>query len=190
MVSATLVESLKRLCLSGMAQTLGVRLEEAAANRLNHAEFLELALQDELTIRHERLIARRTKAASFREQKTLEDFDWEFNRTIKKKQIFDLAAGRFVREKRDVLWCGPPGVGKSHLAQAVGLKLVQARYTVLYRSIFDAVRGHVARRGLRGPRQGDGQVSQGGLTDPRRHGHEAVTQAEWRISVRDHHAPA
>ena len=140
MVSATLAESLKKLRLSGMAQTLDVRLEEAMANRLNHAEFLELAVQDELAIRHERLIARRTKAASFREQKTLEDFDWEFNRTIKKKQIFDLAAGRFVREKRDVLWCGPPGVGKSHLAQATGLKLVQAGYTVLYRSIFDAVR--------------------------------------------------
>jgi DNA replication protein DnaC len=140
MVSATLAESLKKLRLSGMAQTLGVRLEEAVANRLNHAEFLELALQDELAIRQERLIARRTKAASFREQKTLEDFDFEFNRSIKKKQIFDLAAGRFVREKRDVLWCGPPGVGKSHLAQAVGLKLIQAGYTVLYRSIFDAVR--------------------------------------------------
>jgi DNA replication protein DnaC len=140
MVSATLAESLKKLRLSGMAQTLDVRLEEATANRLNHAEFLELAVQDELAIRHERLIVRRTKAALFREQKTLEDFDWEFNRTIKKKQIFDLAAGRFVREKRDVLWCGPPGVGKSHLAQATGLKLVQAGYTVLYRSIFDAVR--------------------------------------------------
>jgi len=140
MVSATLAESLKKLRLSGMAQTLDVRLEEAMANRLNHAEFLELAVQDELAIRHERLIARRTKAASFREQKTLEDFDWEFNRTIKKKQIFDLAAGRFVREKRDVLWCGPPGVGKSHLAQATALKLVQAGYTVLYRSIFDLVR--------------------------------------------------
>ena len=140
MVNATLSESLKKLRLSGMVQTLDVRLEEATANRLDHAEFLELALQDELAIRHERLIARRTKAASFRDQKTLEDFDWEFNRTIKKKQIYDLAAGRFVREKRDVLWCGPPGVGKSHLAQATGLKLVQAGHTVLYRSIFDAVR--------------------------------------------------
>ena len=86
------------------------------------------------------LVARRTKIASFREQKTLEDFDWDFNRTIKKKPIYDLAAGAFVRQHKDALFVGPPGVGKSHLAQAIGLTLVKAGYAVLYRSIFDAVR--------------------------------------------------
>ena len=140
MSTATLTDALKRLRLSGLASSLEVRLQEAQANRLDHAEFLELALQDELAVRHDRLIARRTKAASFREQKTLEDFDWDFNRSIKKKPIFDLAAGGFVREHRDVLLCGPPGVGKSHLAQSIGLRLVQTGWTVLYRSIFDAVR--------------------------------------------------
>ena len=140
MVNATLSESLKRLRLSGMAQSLDVRLQEASANRLDHAEFLELVLQDETAVRHDRLVARRTKAAAFREQKTLKEIDWEFNRSIKKKQVFDLAAGRFVQQKRDVLLCGPPGVGKSHLAEAIGLKLIHAGYTVLYRSIFDAVR--------------------------------------------------
>jgi len=137
---ASLIDALKRLRLSGLASSLEVRLQEAQANRLDHAEFLELVLQDELAVRHDRLIARRTKAASFREQKTLEDFDWDFNRSIKKKPIFDLAAGGFVRQHRDVLLCGPPGVGKSHLAQAIGLRLVQTGCTVLYRSIFDAVR--------------------------------------------------
>jgi len=137
---ATLTDALKRLRLSGLASSLEVRLQEAQANRLDHAEFLELVLQDELAVRHDRLIARRTKAASFREQKTLEDFDWDFNRSIKKKQIFDLAAGGFVRQRRDVLLCGPPGVGKSHLAQSIGLRLIQTGWTVLYRSIFDAVR--------------------------------------------------
>ena len=140
MSTATLIDALKRLRLSGLASSLEVRLQEAQANRLDHAEFLELVLQDELAVRHDRLIARRTKAASFREQKTLEDFDWDFNRSIKKKPIFDLAAGGFVRQRRDVLLCGPPGVGKSHLAQAIGLRLVQTGWTVLYRSIFDAVR--------------------------------------------------
>jgi len=140
MSTVTLIDALKRLRLSGLASSLEVRLQEAQANRLDHAEFLELVLQDELAVRHDRLIARRTKAASFRDQKTLEDFDWDFNRSIKKKQIFDLAAGGFVRQHRDVLLCGPPGVGKSHLAQAIGLRLVQTGWTVLYRSIFDAVR--------------------------------------------------
>ncbi len=140
MTNATLSESLKKLRLSGLRESLDVRLQEAAANRLNHSEFLELVLQDELAVRHDRLVARRTKAASFREQKTLEDFDWNFNRSIKKKPIYDLAAGGFVRQHQDVLLVGPPGVGKSHLAQAIGLTLVKAGYAVLYRSIFDTVR--------------------------------------------------
>jgi DNA replication protein DnaC len=139
-MNAKLAEYLKKLRLSGMAQTLEVRLQEAMANRLDHAEFLELALADEMAVRQERLIARGLKAAAFREQKTLEDFHWDFNRSIKRKQIFDLAAGGFVRQHRDVLLAGPPGVGKSHLVQAIGRQLVHAGFTVLYRSIFDAVR--------------------------------------------------
>jgi len=137
---AKLNECLKKLRLSGMGQSLEVRLQEASANRLDHAEFLELVLADELAVRDERHIARGLKAAGFRESKTLEDFDWDFNRSIKKKPIFDLAAGGFVRQHRDVLLAGPPGVGKSHLAQAIGRKLVHAGFSVLYRSIFDAVR--------------------------------------------------
>jgi DNA replication protein DnaC len=139
-MNAKLAECLKKLRLSGMAQTLEVRLQEATANRLDHAEFLELVLADELAVRQERQIARGLKAAGFREQKTLDDFNWDFNRSIKKKQIFDLAAGGFVRQHRDVLLAGPPGVGKSHLVQSIGRQLIHAGFTVLYRSIFDAVR--------------------------------------------------
>jgi DNA replication protein DnaC len=139
-MNAKVAECLKKLRLSGMFQTLDVRLQEATANRLDHAEFLELVLVDELAVRHERFIARGLKAAGFREQKTLEDFHWDFNRSIKKKQIYDLAAGGFVRQHRDVLLAGPPGVGKSHLVQAIGRQLVHAGFQVLYRSIFDTVR--------------------------------------------------
>jgi DNA replication protein DnaC len=139
-MNAKLIEYLKKLRLSGAARTLEVRLQEAMANRLDHAEFLELVLADEAAVRQERAIDRGLNAAAFREQKTLEDFNWDFNRSIKKKQIFDLAAGGFVRQHRDVLLAGPPGVGKSHLAQAIGRQLVHAGFTVFYRSIFDAVR--------------------------------------------------
>ena len=140
MPNATLTDSLKKLRLSGLRQSLEVRLQEAASNRLSHSEFLELILADELSVRNDRLVERRTKAATFRDQKTLEDFDWDFNRSIKRKAVFDLAAGDFVRKHKDLLLVGPPGVGKSHLAQAIGLALVKAGYTILYRSIFDAVR--------------------------------------------------
>ena len=84
--------------MSGLAQSLDVQLQETSGNHLNHAEFLELILQDELAVRNERLIGRRVKATAFRESKTLEDFDWSFSTSIKKKQVYDLATGRFIRE--------------------------------------------------------------------------------------------
>lgn len=132
--------ALKELRLSGLTQSLEMRLQEAAGNGLTHAEFLELVLQDELLVRRERQIKRRVKAAMFRELKTLEDFDWQFNPSIKKKQIFDLASCRFIRERRDCLFLGPPGTGKSHLVQAIGYQAIKSSFTVRYRSIFDAIR--------------------------------------------------
>ena len=103
-------------------QSLEIRLQEAAGHNLNHAEFLELILQDELVIRAERLIERRVKAAAFRDLKTMDQFDFSFNPSINKQQIYDLATCRFIREARDVLWLGPPGVGKSFLVQALGYR--------------------------------------------------------------------
>lgn len=139
-MNESLVRMGKQLRLSGLLETLDVRLQEARGNNLSHEEFLELILQDEMNIRQQRLIARRIKTASFRDQKTLEDFDFGFNTAIKRKQIFDLASCHFIREQRDVLLIGPPGVGKSHIAQAVGHHAIKANFLVLYRSVFDAVR--------------------------------------------------
>lgn len=91
-------------------------------------------------MRQERLIARRVKAAKFRELKPLDEFDWAFNPSIPRKQVFDLATGRFIREAQDVLLLGPPGVGKSFLVQAIGYQAIKQGFAVLYRSIFDVVR--------------------------------------------------
>jgi DNA replication protein DnaC len=131
---------LKQLRLSGLLSTLEVRLHEAAASQLSHRDFLELILQDELAVRNERLLGRRVKAAQFREVKALDQFDWSFNPTIPKKLIFELATCNFLRERRDILFLGPPGVGKSFLAQALGYHAIKAGFLVLYRSVFDLVR--------------------------------------------------
>jgi DNA replication protein DnaC len=136
----SLQAALKKLRLSGLSQSLEVRLQEAAGNRLSHGEFLELILQDELAVRSDRRVARRVKAAAFRELKTLEDFDWQFNPSIRKKQIYDLATCQFIHQARDVLFIGPPGTGKSFLSQALGYLAIKAGLVVLYRSIFDVVR--------------------------------------------------
>jgi DNA replication protein DnaC len=133
-------KTLKQLRLSGLLESLEIRLQEAAGHGLSHGEFLELILQDELAVRGDRQLQRRFKAAQFRERKSLEDFDWSFNPSIPRKQIYDLASCRFLREGRDVLWLGPPGVGKSFMVQAIGYQAIKAGYTVYYRSIFDLVR--------------------------------------------------
>lgn len=139
-MNESLQNTLKKLRLSGMLETLDVRLQEAAGNSLNHAEFLELILQDEMLIRKQRKIKRGIKTAGFRDLKTLEDFDWEFNSSIKKSRIFDIATCQFVKEGKDVLFLGPPGVGKSHLCQAIGYQAIKTGLSVRYRSIFDVAR--------------------------------------------------
>ena len=131
---------LRQLRLSGLAQALDVRLQEAAGHGLNHLEFLELILQDEINVRQQRLLVRRIKTAAFRETRTLDDFDFSFNPSIKRKPIYELATGQFIRDTRDVLFIGPPGVGKSHLVQAIGHQAIKSGFLVLYRSIFDMVR--------------------------------------------------
>jgi len=146
----TLATTLKKLRLSGMAQSLDVRLQEAAGNGLNHGEFLELILQDELLVRAERLIKRRIKAAAFRDLKTLDSFNFSFNPSIRKKLIYDLATCRFIHQGRDVLFLGPPGTGKSHLVQAIGYQAIKSGFTVRYRSIFDVVRDFMADEAFAG----------------------------------------
>ena len=146
----SLTKALKQLRLSGLLQSLDVRLQEAASHNLDHTEFLELILQDELAVRSDRQLQRRIKVANFRELKTLEDFDWAFNPSVPKKQIYDLASGRFVREARDALLLGPPGLGKSHLVQAIGYHALKAGFIVLYRSIFDVVRDFLHDEALGG----------------------------------------
>ena len=135
-----LTEACRKLRLSGLATSLDLRLQEATANQLPHTQFLELLLQDELNVRAQRQLERRKKAAGFRDLKPLEDFDWSFNPSIKRSQIFDLATAQFIRQHRDILLLGPPGVGKSCLAQALGHAALRAGFLVLYCSVFDLVR--------------------------------------------------
>ena len=99
-------------------------------------------------MRDERQINRRVKGAAFRELRPLDQFDWSFNPSLPKKQVFDLATCRFVRENRDVLLIGPPGTGKSFVVQSVGFQAIKQGFVVFYRSIFDVVRDFLHEQAL------------------------------------------
>jgi len=126
--------TLRQLRLSGMADTLETRLLQAQSERLPPIDFLSTLVSDELVRRQDRLLARRIKQAAFRDAgRSLDNFDFDFNKKLNRRLVFELAAGRFVAEREDALFLGPPGTGKSHLAQAIGLAVILQGYRVLYR---------------------------------------------------------
>jgi DNA replication protein DnaC len=105
-------QALSKLRLSGLASCLDLRLQEAIGNNLAHVEFLELILQDELNIREQRTIQRRTKSATFRDKRTLESFDFSFNKSINRQQIYQLASGLFTERAEDILLIVPTRPGQ------------------------------------------------------------------------------
>jgi len=133
----TLIYQLKSIRLSGMAQKLNIRMQEAVANELSHIDFLQNLIADELSIRKDRLLQRRLKQAQFPGLKTIDQFDFAFNPSINRAEIKQLAASSFVAKADNVLLIGPPGVGKTHLAIALGIQAIEKGFTVFYRSVFD-----------------------------------------------------
>jgi DNA replication protein DnaC len=138
-VNQALESKLRTLKLSGMAEALSIRNQEAISSQLAYTDFLELLLEDELNKRRDRLFSRRLRAAHIPEMKSLENFDWTFNPKLPKTLIFDLATARFVNRNGGVLLLGPPGTGKTHLATALTVAVIQAGYTALYIPAFDLV---------------------------------------------------
>jgi DNA replication protein DnaC len=126
--------ALRQLRLGGMAAAVEVRVREAQADKLPHLDLVARLITDELTVRADRLLERRFKAAGFRERdRTLDGFDFDFNKKMNRRLVYDLAAGHFVIKHEDALFLGPPGTGKSHLAQAIGRAAIQQGHRVLYR---------------------------------------------------------
>jgi DNA replication protein DnaC len=132
MTTDELDRALRQFRLGGMADALTARAQQARADVLGPLDFLSLLVHDELERRRDRLIDRRVKEAGFRDRKTLDTFNWSFN-GIDRALLFDLATGRFVERHEDVLMLGNAGVGKSHLAQGLGMAVIHAGFRVLYR---------------------------------------------------------
>ena len=128
---------LRRLRLSGMAKILSIRLHEAEVADLPYHQFLSNLVDDQLNYQVTNAHNRRLKEARLPSFKTIEQFDFSFNPMIKKRDVLDLLTCRFLVEKRNVLFIGPPGVGKTHLATALGISAVEKGYAVSFRSIYD-----------------------------------------------------
>jgi DNA replication protein DnaC len=129
-----LQRALRQLRLSGLAAGLETRLLQAQSEKLAPLDFLSTLVQDELVRRQDRLLERRLKQASFRDPgKRLDTFDFDFNKKINRRLVFELATARFVTQHEDGLFLGPPGTGKSHVAQAIGFAVLQQGHRVLYR---------------------------------------------------------
>ncbi len=131
--------SLKCLRLGGLAKTLPIRYQEAKANDLDYLEFLDNLVGDELDRRKENLLNRRVKMAKFPQLKTIDEFNFAFNTTISKRNIMEMMSSRFIYNSQNTLFIGPPGVGKTHLAIAIGIAGIHNGYKVHYRSAFDLV---------------------------------------------------
>jgi DNA replication protein DnaC len=133
----TLVElnlALRKLRLSGMADVLEARLRHAQTEKLAPIDLVSTLVSDELQRRQDRLFDRRHKQAGFRDaDRSLDRFDFDFNKKMNRALIHDLATARFVGQREDALFLGPPGTGKSHLAQAIGRAAIQQGYRVVYR---------------------------------------------------------
>ena len=131
-LKSQLVPKLKNLRLSGILETLEVRNQEAIQEKCTYVEFLQKLLEDEVERRGQKQLSLRLRRSGLAPSKTLEAFDFSFNPTIKRQQIFDLATCAFVERAESVFLLGPAGVGKSHLAQALGHEACRRGHDVVF----------------------------------------------------------
>jgi DNA replication protein DnaC len=127
-----LAEQLRHLRMSGVLETMEARNRQAIDGQWTYVEFLSRLLEDEVDRRAQKQLNLRLRRGALNTTKTLEDFDFHFNPNLNRQQILNLAACDFVRQKRNVLICGQTGVGKSHLAQALGQEAARQGLDVLF----------------------------------------------------------
>ncbi len=133
MMAHPLLPKLRQLKMSTMAQTLEVRAAQAVQQSLTPIEFLALLVDDEIERRHQQRLARRLAQSGCDEQKTLARFDFTAAPGVNRTFVQDLATGAFIPRHENILLCGPSGVGKSHIANALAVEALKRDLHALFR---------------------------------------------------------
>ncbi|MBN1173013.1 MAG: IS21-like element helper ATPase IstB [Micromonosporaceae bacterium] len=148
-IDTALHDSLRTLKLSGMLHTLEARLAQAHAGELGHLEFLQVLCHDEITRRETMSMTRRLRRARFEQTTTLEEFDFAASPKLPAAQIRDLAALRWLHAGESIVLFGPVGVGKTHVAQALGHLAIRqgadVRFHKTSRALAHLAGGHADR---------------------------------------------
>lgn len=122
---------LKKLKLSGIVKVLEGRNKFAVESQLSYIDFLTLLIEDELVNRQSNSYKIRFTKSKLDSSKTLETYDFTYQAELNKKQILDVASCRYLEEKKNIIFMGNPGVGKTHLANALGIEALKQGYKVL-----------------------------------------------------------
>lgn len=142
----TLKSRLRAFKLSGIYNSLEERLSYAQQKSLSYVEFLELLMEDEFNNRGNNSHKKRYAKAKFPAHKTFEDFDMSFQPSIDKKTINDCLTCNFIREKRNIVFIGNPGTGKTHLSVAIGIKALMKGFKVLFTPVSEMLQALNASR--------------------------------------------
>jgi DNA replication protein DnaC len=130
---------LHQLNLTRLAEHVDTVAEEAAKQEWTYLAFLDRLLDLEASARYERDVTMKTKLAHFPFHKTLDEFDFSFQPSINERQVRELATMRFLAHGENVLLLGPPGVGKTHLAIALGMAAIAQRHGVYFLTMVDLI---------------------------------------------------
>ena len=134
-----LMADLKSLRLPAMAEMLDSYAKQAASSSMSYVDFLGGLVSEEVSRKEQRGVQNRIKSARFAVLKSLDDFDYAFQPSIDKKKVGELSNLRFIDNKENILFLGPSGVGKTHLATGLGLRACESGYKVLFTTLNDMV---------------------------------------------------
>jgi DNA replication protein DnaC len=130
---------LRNLKLAGMVKSIESRNKYAIESKASYLDFMELLLEDEYVNRMSNSFSKRLSKSKIDTQKTLDDFDFNYQPDLNKRQIMDIASCRFINENKNIVLMGKPGVGKTHIANAIGLEAIKQGYSVLFLHINDLI---------------------------------------------------